>query len=82
MVKNTGSRRGQDKGESSMDCIVSLEIRENRIDPQVIPTLMIDHTKVMKRIGEGIRRGQAILKRGCCLNNGLVLQIDRYSMLL
>lgn len=22
-------------------------------------------------------RGQGILKRGCCLNNGLVLQIDR-----
>lgn len=56
MVKDIGSRRGQDKGESSMDCIVPLEIRENRIDPQIIPTLMIDYTKVMKRIGEEIRR--------------------------
>lgn len=56
MVKDTCSRRGQDKRESEMDSIVLLEVRENRIDLQVIPTLMTDHTKVTKRIGEEIRR--------------------------
>ena len=56
MVKDTYSRRGQDKRESETDSIVLLEVRENRIDFQVIPTLMIDHTKVTKRIGEEIRR--------------------------
>lgn len=39
-----------------MDSIVLLEVRENRIDPQVIPMLTTDHTKVMERIGEEIRR--------------------------
>ena len=56
MVKDTCSRRGQDKRESEMDSIMLLEVRENIIDPQVIPTLMTDHTKVTKRIGEEIRR--------------------------